>query len=187
MKRLCFIVGLIGALLFPTLSLAKEVKTDHTPCEEMDTDAAVPLWTKGQWIATACILLCDGYAAADTGAGCVEWDFNDFPGMPDMIILEYEQESDDDCGANVPQFTIATGPMSNGTLTSQTNASYVGDPTYEIGSSAVVIDETNPRVTILTETAPLDRYIFVTQTGTDTNCTDIDIRMFFYSRKTNIY
>ena len=185
MKQLLFLLGLIGVLFAPSLGLAKENKTDHTQCEEMDTDAAVPLFSRGGWIPTACILLCDGYAAADTGAGCVEWDFQDSPGMPDIIVLEYEEEDSGDCGAT-PDFAITTGPMSNGTLTNQTNASYAGDPAYEIDATAVVLNATTNRVIILTKDAPLDRYLFTNVTD-EASCTDVDIRMFFFNRKTSMF
>ena len=81
MKRLLTLGALFGGLLlFPGLSFS----ADGDRC--VDTDGnEVPLASRGKWAPIACIQLCDGKAAADSA--CTEWDFNNPPGMPDMLII----------------------------------------------------------------------------------------------------
>jgi len=179
MKRLLFLMGLVGALFAAMPAVATD--EDGRQCQDSD-NADIPLFTKGGWIPTACIQLCDTKVAADSG--CTEWDFADSPGMPDMIVLEYEENPDvaspaDDCDAT-PDYTLSTGPVTNGGITGN------GVPAYDIDSSTVVMNPTTNRVVIITKDNPLDRFLFVT-IADDAGCTDVDVRMFMYNRKTGLF
>jgi hypothetical protein len=173
MKRLFILGGLIGAFLlsFPAFGDVD----DGRECQD-SADADIPLGHRSGWIAEACVQLCDTKKAADSY--CTEWDFNDVPGMPEIIVFEYE-ENDGGCNAT-PDFTITTGPISNG------GTAAAGDPAYDIGSTALILNSTTNRIVIITEDAPPDRFLF-TAIGDDTNCTDVDIRMFFYNRKKGMF
>jgi len=167
MKRLLFLMGLVGALLVPGTTWA----TDGDACALTADGAAITLPSKGSWIPVACIQLCDGKAATEE---CAEYDFADAPGMPDIIVLEYEEEVGSACGAT-PDITITTGPV-----TGQT-------PEYAIDTSSVVLNSTTNRVVIDTSVAPLDRFLFTTTTD-DASCVagDLDVRMTFFNRKNRL-
>jgi hypothetical protein len=167
MKMLLIFGGLIGALLLAPGAFA----ADGDQCEN-PSDANIPLFTKGNWIPVACVNLCDNYAGA-ADAACDEWDFADTPGMPDIIVLEYD-DNGGDCGGFSPDFTFQTGPITGGT------------PAYDIDSSTVVLNTTTDRIIIITEDGPLDRFLFTT-VADDDDCTDVDVRMFFYNRKTGFF
>ena len=172
MKRLLFLLGLVGVLLAPTVGWA----VDGDQCDDSD-NANIPLFTRGGWIAVSCIQLCDGKAAADSA--CTEYDFATRPGMPDIIVFEYEENPDDaNCGGSTPDFTLTTGPVS---VVATANA-----PTYDISTSTIVMNAATNRVILITEGAPLDRFLF-TAIADDASCTDVDIRMFFYNRKTSMF
>ena len=172
MKRLLFLLGLVGVLFTaPGVALG----ADGDQCIDSD-NATIPLFSRGGWIAVACVQLCDTKVAADSA--CTEYDFADSPGMPDIIVLEYEENPDSaNCGAT-PDFTITTGPVS---VVATANA-----PTYDISTSPVVMNAATDRVIIITEGAPLDRFLF-TAIADDASCDDVDIRMFFYNRKTGLF
>jgi len=161
MERLLFLLGLVGALLIPGLGWS----ADGDQCKDSSGDP-IPLFNKGTWIAITCIQLCDNYVGTDSS--CDEWDFNDTPGMPDIVVFEYE-DIGGDCAAT-PDFTLGTGPISGGT------------PSYDSDDSAVVLNSTTDRVLLITKDFPLDRFLF-TSVADDTDCTNIDIRMFFYNQK----
>jgi len=165
MKRLLFLMGLVGAFFLTSTASA----TDGDACALTADGVAITLPSKGSWIPVACIQLCDGHAAADSA--CTEYDFAKAPGMPDIIILEYEEESGELCGAT-PEYTITTGPATGGT------------PNYDIDTSAVTLTLIANRVIIDTATSPLDRFLF-TAIADDASCAagDVDVRMTFFNRK----
>ncbi len=160
MKRLYLTIGLIGALLFPTLSLA----ADGDPCVT-SADAAMPFGSNGQWRVVACIQVCDAKNATEE---CAEYDFGSGPGIPDVIIFEYE-DSDNTCSSTV-DITISTGPVTGGT------------PSYTLDVSAVVLTEALGRVVLISKDYPPDRYLFFS-TADDASCDDLDVRMFLLDRK----
>jgi len=167
MKRLLFLLGLVGVLLCPCIAWA----ADGDACLNTD-NAAVPLASRGSWAPIACVKLCDAKAAADST--CTEYDFNSGPGMPDLVILEYEEDPDAANCSATPDYTFTTGPIS---VVGLANA-----PTYDLDTTAVVMNPTTNRVIIITENAPLDRFLF-TAIADDADCTDVDILMFLYDRK----
>lgn len=168
MKMLLALGGLIGALLLPALSWG----ADGDSCQSHTADAAIPLFNKGVWIPIACVQLCDGKAAADSA--CTEFDFADAPGMPELIVLEYEEDpANMDC-SGTPDYTFTTGPITGGT------------PSYAIDATAVIANPTTNRIVIDVSQAPLDRFLF-TAIADDAGCTDVDVRMFLYTRKTGLF
>lgn len=168
MNRLasCCAAQLLACLLAVGVE-AKAPKTDGVICED-SSDARIPLQDLGSWKATGCYNVCDGYAAADTGAACNEWDFDRGPGMPDIMVFEYE-DIGGDCGAT-PDFTITTGPVTG------------GSPNYDISTSAVVVNTTTDRIAVIIKDAMLNRFLFFAVTD-EASCTDVDIRMFTYEKK----
>lgn len=165
MKRLLFLLGLIGVLfMVPGTAFG----ADGDQCDD-SSDADIPLSTRGQWQAVACVQLCDGKAATEE---CDEYDFADSPGVPDILIFEY-QDNSGNCGGT-PDLTITTGPVTGGT------------PSYDISSSTVVLNPTTNRIIVITEGAPLDRFLF-TSLADDASCDDLDVRMFFVNRKKGLF
>lgn len=123
-----------------------------------DTDITVPV--RGEFRTSQCINLCNNYAAADDGAECTEYEFK---GVPNLIVFERE-ENDANC-TNNPTFTLKTGPVTGGT------------PSYDLDSTAVVLNDADDRIIIIVESAPPDAFLFITVTD-DLACTDVDVRMY---------
>jgi len=168
MKKLLSFGGLIGAFLLTPMAFA----ADGDSCMSHTADAAIPLFNKGVLIPIACVQLCDAKAAADSS--CTEFDFASVPGLPEILVLEYEEDPANlDCAAT-PDYTFTTGPITGGT------------PGYNIDSSAVIMNPTTNRVIVDLSQAPLDRFLF-TAIADDAGCTDVDIRMFFYTKKTGLF
>ena len=59
-------------------------------------------------------------------------------------------------------------------------------PTYDISTSTIVMNPTTNRVIIITEGAPLDRFLF-TAIADAAGCTNVDVRMFFYNKKKGLF
>ena len=167
MKRLLFLLGLVGVLIVPTCGWA----ADGDACTDTD-GTAITLASRGSWVPVSCVLLCNAKAAADSA--CTEYDFNAVGGMPDIVIFEYEEDPDAANCSATPDFTITTGPIS---VVALANA-----PTYALDSTAVVLNSTDNRVIVLNESGLLDRFIF-TAIADDADCTDVDILMFLYNHK----
>jgi hypothetical protein len=172
MKTLLIFGGLIGALLLAPGAFA----ADGDECTTTVDAVAMDLPSKGSWLPQACVLLCDGKAAGDAGANaCTEWDFADVPGMPDLVIFEYEELAGEACNAT-PDLTLTTGPVTGGT------------PGYDLDSSAVVLNSTTNRVIVDISQAPLDRFLFVALADA-AGCAagDVDVRMTFFGRKKGLF
>jgi hypothetical protein len=164
MKRILSLMGFLGALLLSSVAFG----ADGDECDSHVSDARIPLARTGNWAPTVCIQLCDDKAASHSA--CDEWDFNDTGGMPDIIVLEYEEDpSNMDC-SGTPDYTFTTGPITGGV------------PSYAIDTTALVMNPTTNRVIIVTKDSVMDRFLF-TAIADDGACTDVDIRMFLYNRK----
>ena len=161
MKRLLYILGLVGALSFlPSPALAD----DGDACKDSSGNK-LSLGSKGAWVTTNCIQVCDGKAATEE---CADYDFYGAPGMPDLLVLEYEMIAG--C-TSTPDITITTASISG--------------VEYGPSSSALVLNSVTNRILIKTADGSLSRYIAFS-TADDANCTDIDVRMFFKSRKNRL-
>lgn len=171
MRRLLMFGGLLGAFLLAPAAFG----ADGRQCQDSDNND-IPLRTLNNWIPVGCIQLCDGKAEADSG--CTEWDFANYPGLPDILILEYEEDPDNANCSGTPDYTIKTGPVTNGGTTGD------GVPAYDLETAAVVLNPTTDRVVIVTKDAPLDRFLFTTILD-DADCTNVDVRMFMYDRKSS--
>lgn len=158
------ILGFLAALLvLAWAGVAQSQTVDGGPC-----DATVQGVNKGVWNQIACINICDD---VDEGETCAEYDLQTF-GISDQIIFDIIENDDQDCSdSGGPQMAIQTGPTTG------------GSPAREIDSSAVVLNDTTPRVVVITKDAPLDRYLFFAF-SLDTACTDVDVRARFVNRKT---
>ena len=169
MKRLLFLTGLVGALL---IASGPSYGADGDSCLSI-ADASLNFGFKGDMVATACYMLCDGPATGTSS--CTEWDFRTSPGMPDVIVFEYQQKAVVSCAAT-PDITLTTGPLTGGT------------PGYDLDTSAVVLNSTTDRVVIDTRLAPMDRFLFATiADNTDCAAGDMDVRMTFYSQKSGMF
>lgn len=165
-------------LLFLALLLlaGPALGADGDVCADSD-NAAITLFDRGRWTPTACIQLCDGKVDADTA--CTEYDFNNNRGMPEVIIFEYEENPDSSNCDTDSDFTLTTGPIS---VVATANA-----PTYNIDpGGAIIMNSVTNRVVLVTRDYPLDRFLF-TAISANTNCDDVDIRMFFYNQKTGLF
>jgi hypothetical protein len=171
MKMLLTLGGLIGALFLAPGAFA----ADGDSCQSHTADASIPLFNKGVWIPIACVQLCDGKAFGDAGAGaCTEFDFASVPGMPELVVFEYEEDpANPDCGAT-PDFTFTTGPIAGGT------------PAYDIDSSPLILNPTTDKIIVDLSRVPMDRFLF-TALGDAATCSDLDVRLFFYTRKTGLF
>ena len=169
MKRLLFLTGLVGALL--TIS-GPSFGADGDGCLT-PAGTSISYGFKGDMVATACYMLCDGKASTDST--CTEWDFKDSPGMPDVIVFEYQEAAGESC-SSTPDVTLTTGPVTGGT------------PGYDIDTSAVVLNATTDRVVIDTRLSPLDRFLF-SAIADNAGCVagDMDVRMTFYSQKSGMF
>ncbi len=149
--------------------------------DQCDTDTG--RLTRGIFKTTACVLVCDGHAAAasicayDAGptAGPADlqtycWDFGNSLGVPDLLIFEMEDtEVGGACAGNVVM-TILTSPEADIA------------PAYDLDSTAVVLTKGGTeRIIIDLSTAPPDRYLIVNVT-VDTSCTGVDLRMHMLVR-----
>lgn len=152
----------IGVLIWTVLLLAPSVWA----ADGGDCDSDVDKLAKGNWKTQTCVQLCDGKAAADSS--CTEWNFNSSGGMPDQVILEYEDVGAD-CSAT-PEYTFTTGPTTG------------GSPSYNFDTTAVVITPTVNRITIIIKEGSLNTYLF-TAIADDADCTDVDIRMYLVNRE----
>ena len=156
MKIHTFLLGVL-VLALPTFAWA----ADGDNC-----DSDVGRVSRGVWTTSVCVNVCDAAVAADST--CAEFDLGN-AGMPDILIFERE-ENDANCSdAGGPVITITTGPTTG------------GSPSYDLTSTAVLLNDTINRITIDTQTAPLSRYLFFT-TSDDTACTDYDVRMYLVNR-----
>ena len=165
MKRLLFLLGLVGALcLLPTVSFG----ADGDECVS-SANADIPVGTRGTWQVAACVQVCDAKNATEE---CAEYDFSNSPGIPDILIFEYE-DSDNSCSSTV-DITISTGHITGGT------------PSYTLDVSAVVLTEATGRIILITEDYPPDRFLFFS-TADDADCDDLDVRMFMYNRKKGLF
>jgi len=149
---------LIALLAFPAFA------ADGDKCDIV----AVPISVqdKGTWRTDVCIDVCDANVAADSD--CTEFDFKAQYGLPDTLIFEI-QDNDGNC-SGTPAIAVTTGPVTGGT------------PSYEISTTAVIIDDNPNRVVVDTQAAALSRFLFFAVSG-DAGCTDLDLRMFLVNRK----
>jgi len=160
MKAILFLLALL--LAAPVLA------ADGDACDRADESDRVARLDTGAHRYEVCIDICDGKAAADDDAACTEFDMRTV-GRPDLIILEREQgPSCSDAGG--PTFTVTTGPVTG------------GSPSYDIGGTAVVLNDTTDRVVIDMTTAPTNRYLFASLADAAA-CTEADLRAYFVTLK----
>lgn len=186
MKSLCLVVvSVVCSWLLATTAAA------NTAAEENGGSKISGLNSKGSMRLVYDGLICSDYAAGDDN--CTPFDLNQI-GQGDVIVLHLYNDGNgftcdgagdctqqsggsDDC-SGTPAFTFTTAPFKNtGSDASPTSA-------RQIANDSVIDDSDDLErvISINTSNAPLDRYIFVTQTGTDTSCDDIDIAIYIYSR-----
>jgi hypothetical protein len=180
MNRILSLIGFFGALLLPLAAFG----ADGDACKSHD-GVEIEGWTRGPWIPLKCVQVCDGKVAADDDDDgtpeCADYDFGAGPGMPDVIVLEYDVDNvaaggEHSC-SSTPDITVTTGPIALGGV----DDDY---PEYSPDTTAVVLNSTTDRVLINTELAHLDRYLFF-ELEDAAACANggIDIRMFLYNRK----
>jgi hypothetical protein len=157
--------------------------TDGAICVDSD-NARIPLSTRGTWQPVGCYNVCNTIAdAAYDDDFCNEFDLGAV-GIPDIIVFEYEEDPDNaNCSeaSPAPTVTITTGPVTIGTT-----PNLAGIPSYNIDSSAVVLDQVANRVVVITKDAMLDRFLYFAVADTD-GCTDVDVRMFLYNHKSGLF
>lgn len=180
MRRLLFLGGLLGAFLLAPSAFG----ADGDECKGHD-GVEIKGWTKGPWIPLRCVQLCDGKLEADDTDDCTEYDFGDSPGMPDLIVIEYEEDAEttvDGASAcdSAPDITITTGPISTG----GTSGDY---PEYSPEATALILNPTVNRILINTETSHLDQYLFL-ELNDLSACSNggVDVRMFLNARKNKL-
>jgi hypothetical protein len=158
-KRLLLILLGIGLLCAPS---AFATTASNAPC---DADADMLPARKGAFRAPICRNICDTVIATDTA--CTEFDFDDYGGMPDVIVLERD-DSVDCSDAGGPTFTFTTGPTTG------------GSPSFVPTTSALVLNDTTDRITIDVGGAMIDRYLFTAvsnATGCDSS-PEVDVRIY---------
>lgn len=149
-------------ILFASFLLAGPAFATTSTTANCDSDIGLLPYQKGRFQTAVCKNLCNKVIATDTV--CTELDFNSY-GMPDLIVLEREENSGACSDPGGPTFTLTTGPVTGGT------------PSYDIDSSTVVLNDTTDRVIIDNSTGVLDRYLF-TAVSDVTGCTDEDLRIY---------
>lgn len=118
---------------------------------------------------TGCWQVCDDLDSTDDDGTCAEWDLNS-TGSPDILVFEIDENGSACTESNGPTVTITTGPITG------------GDPAYDISTSAVQLNDTVDRVTVIQKDAMLNRWLFFAVADA-ANCADVDVRMFHYNRK----
>ncbi|GAF97881.1 unnamed protein product, partial [marine sediment metagenome] len=119
-----YLVLLLAMLLAPA---AWATVATTTACDD-DTDVL----EAGRFRTIVCRNLCD--EVIDTDTACDEYDFG--TNMPDIIVLEREEVGGNCSDAGGPAFTFTTGPVTGGT------------PSYDIDTTAVVLNDTTDRIVI---------------------------------------
>ena len=153
--------------------------TDGSVCVDSD-NARIPLSTRGTWQPVGCYNVCDDIDDANYDDDfCNQFDLGAV-GIPDLLVFEYEEDPDNaNCTESPgPTITITTGPVTRPAA----DLDSAGIPSYDISTSAVVLNATTNRIAVITKDAMLDRFLYFAVANTD-NCTDIDVRMFLYNRK----
>ncbi len=143
------------ALLLAGPAIAAPNTTHGQSC-----DSDVGLVNKGQFRVAECVNLCNNHAQADDDSECTEYEFK---GVPDLVILERE-ENDANCSGD-PTFTFTTGPTTG------------GSPSYALDTTAVVLNDATPRVVFVMANGIFDSFLFIAVSN-DTACTDVDVRMY---------
>jgi hypothetical protein len=160
MRSLIVILGLI------LLALPAFAADNTTHGQQCDSD--ITLIEGGVHRTHSCVNLCNNYAVTDSGDSedaCTEYEFN---GVPDIIILERE-ENNTDC-TNDPTFTFTTGPITG------------GDPDYPLDTTAVVLNDAVERLIFLQDKGPMNSFLF-TAVSDDAGCSDVDVRMYLINEK----
>jgi len=156
----------LATILFTLLSVGTAYGAANTTHgQECDADVKASLIKKGIYEVGECTNICNNHAAADDDAECTE---HQFIGYGDLIVYERE-ENDANCSGD-PTFTIKGGPVAGGT------------PSYDLDSTAVVLNDATPRAVIIMSSIVMPSFITIYVTN-DAACTDVDVRMYVVTYK----